>query len=61
MTGSFSILVDGIDLKRLDTVYYRQRLDVVMQDDDLFSGSLVENIALDADKPDMERVEWRRA
>ncbi len=58
MTGSFSILVDGIDLKRLDTVYYRQRLDVVMQDDDLFSGSLVENIALDADKPDMERVEW---
>lgn len=52
------VLVDGIDLRHLDTAHYRRQLGVVMQDDDLFSGSLVENIAVDAERPDMGRVEW---
>lgn len=52
------ILIDGVDLRRLDTAHYRQQLGVVMQDDDLFSGSLVENIAIGTERPDMERVEF---
>ena len=51
------ILVDGIDLRRLDTVNFRRQLGVVMQDDDLFSGSLVENIAVGESNPDMEKAE----
>ena len=52
------ILIDGIDLARLDTISFRQQLGVVMQDDDLFSGSLIENIAIDTGSPDMERIAW---
>ena len=50
------IQVDGIDLCQLDTVHYRRQLGVVMQDDDLFSGSLMENIAMGEAHPDPERV-----
>ena len=52
-----SILIDGVDLAGLDTQDYRNQLGVVMQDDDLFSGSLLENIALVEQGADMERVE----
>ena len=51
------IRVDGVALKRLDTVDYRHQLGVVMQDDDLFSGSLLENIAAGETQPDLERAE----
>ncbi len=51
------ILIDGVDIRSLDARRYRQRLGVVMQDDDLFSGSLVENIAVEYGDPDMTRVE----
>ena len=51
------IRVAGVDLKRLDTMDYRQQLGVVMQDDDLFSGSLLENIAAGETQPDLERAE----
>ena len=52
------ILVDGVDLRQLDTMHYRRQLGVVMQDDDLFSGSLLENIAVGETYPDMERAKW---
>ena len=52
------VLVDGVDLRHLDTAHYRRQLGIVMQDDDLFSGSLVENIVVDTERPDMQRVEW---
>ena len=52
------VLVDDVDLRRLDTAHYRGQLGVVMQDDDLFSGSLVENIAIDTDRPDIQQVEF---
>ena len=52
------VLVDGVDLRHFDTRHYRRQLGVVMQDDDLFSGSLVENIVVDTEHPDMQRVEW---
>ena len=48
------IRVDGIDLRQLDTVHYRRQLGVVMQDDDLFSGSLLENIAARESQSDLE-------
>ena len=54
---SGAIRVDGHDLRRLDTVYYRRQLGVVMQDDDLFSGSLLENIAAGESQPDPELAE----
>ena len=53
-----NVLVDGVDLRHLDTMRFRRQLGVVMQDDDLFSGSLVENIAVETERPDMERVAW---
>ena len=52
-----TILVDGVELASLDTRHYRRKLGVVMQDDDLFSGNLVENIAVDTEDVDFERVE----
>ena len=52
------VLVDGVDLRHWDTLHYRRQLGVVMQDDDLFSGSLVENVVVDTEAPDMDRVEW---
>ena len=54
---SGAILIDGVDIRSLDARHYRRRLGVVMQDDDLFSGSLVENIAVEHGDADMARVE----
>ena len=51
------IRVDGHDLRLLDTAHYRRQLGVVMQDDDLFSGSLLENIAAGEARPDPQRAE----
>ena len=51
------ILIDGLELERLDTAHYRGQIGVVMQDDDLFSGSVFENIAVGESGADMERVE----
>ena len=50
------IQIDGHDLRLLDTAHYRRQLGVVMQDDDLLSGSLLENIAVGEAQPDLERV-----
>jgi len=51
------IKVDGHDLRLVDTAHYRRQLGVVMQDDDLLSGSLLENIAVGEAQPDLDRVE----
>ena len=51
------ILVDEMDLANLNTQDYRRKLGVVMQDDDLFSGNLIENIAIDTENVDFERAE----
>ena len=56
--SSGEVLVDGVDLARIDTTHYRRQFGVVMQEDDLFSGTLVENIAVVDGDPDMARVEW---
>lgn len=51
-----SIGIDGTDLRSLDLDHYRSQLGVVMQDDDLLTGSLLENIALEQ-SAEAERVE----
>ena len=51
------ILLDGVDLRGIDTKSYRRRLGIVMQDDDLFTGNLLDNIAVELDTLDLERVE----
>ena len=50
------IQIDGTDIRLLDTVHYRRQLGVVMQDDDLLSGSLLENIAVGDARPDLARA-----
>ncbi|MDE0272024.1 MAG: peptidase domain-containing ABC transporter [Gammaproteobacteria bacterium] len=56
--SSGKIEVDGVDLRQVDSTHYRRQLGVVMQDDDLFSGTLLENIAASEEQPDEARVEW---
>lgn len=51
------VKIDGTDLSSLDTLHYRSQLGVVMQDDDLFSGSILENIAAFEGGADFARVE----
>lgn len=51
------ITVDDKSLRRVGLGAYRDRLGVVMQDDQLFAGSIAENIAFFADPIDHVRVE----
>ena len=50
------VLFDQVDLRRIATDDFRRQLGVVMQDDDLFSGSIAENVAV-GDALDLARVE----
>lgn len=50
-----SIQIDGKNLQRLGSKY-RTRVATVMQDDQLMSGTIAENIAFFDSKPDLERV-----
>jgi len=52
-----SIRVGGQDIARLGPENYRQMVGAVMQDDQLFAGSVSENIAFGDDGFDPERVE----
>jgi ATP-binding cassette subfamily B protein RaxB len=51
------ILIDGQPLAHLGGVRWRSRIGVVMQDDQLFSGSIADNICFFADRPDVRRIE----
>ncbi|MBS3652439.1 peptidase domain-containing ABC transporter [Pseudaminobacter sp. 19-2017] len=50
------LLIDGEPLARLGLENYRARLGVVMQDDQLFAGSIGDNISFFAERPDRERI-----
>ena len=50
------ICVDGNDLCDLNSDQWRSRCGVVMQDGYIFSGTIVENIALSDENPDMRMV-----
>ncbi|MFO0105024.1 MAG: ABC transporter ATP-binding protein, partial [Cyanobium sp.] len=45
------ILLDGVDIRDLPQARLRQQLGVVLQDTFLFSGSVADNLRLDADIP----------
>jgi ATP-binding cassette subfamily B protein RaxB len=52
-----SVLVDNIDIHRGSLGRYRHQTAAVMQEDELLSGSLAENITFFDPSPDMERLE----
>jgi ATP-binding cassette subfamily B protein RaxB len=52
-----SILINGEPLPRIGIDRYRAMIGVVMQDDQLFAGSIAENISFFAAAPDRDRVE----
>jgi ATP-binding cassette subfamily B protein RaxB len=52
-----SIRVDGLPLHRIGLGEYRASVGAVMQDDQLFAGSLADNIAMGDPEPDPERIE----
>lgn len=51
-----SIEVAGVELGRLGPRAFRAHVGAVMQDDQLFAGSIAENIALNAQEPDESRI-----
>ncbi|MCW5698734.1 MAG: ATP-binding cassette domain-containing protein, partial [Rhodospirillales bacterium] len=51
------ILVNGSPLARLGVEQYRSMIGVVMQDDQLFAGSIADNISFFSERPDPERIE----
>ncbi|HKE19393.1 MAG TPA: peptidase domain-containing ABC transporter [Kofleriaceae bacterium] len=55
--GEGSVSVGGKDIAKLGPHNYRQMVGAVMQDDQLFAGSIAENIAFGEDAFDVERIE----
>jgi ATP-binding cassette subfamily B protein RaxB len=50
------IIIDGEPLKRTSLEKHRARIGVVMQDDQLFAGSIADNISFFAEQPDQKRI-----
>jgi ATP-binding cassette, subfamily B, bacterial CvaB/MchF/RaxB len=55
--GEGTISVDGQLVSQLGVSRYRNMLGVVMQDDQLFAGSISDNISFFAESPDPKRIE----
>ncbi len=55
--GEGTVSIGGKDIARLGPHNYRQMVGAVMQDDQLFAGSIAENIAFGEDAFDTERIE----
>ena len=51
------ILINGEPMLRIGLENYRARIAVVMQDDQLFAGSISDNICFFAERPDTELIE----
>ena len=54
---SGEILVNDVPLARIGLSNYRAMLGVVMQDDNLFAGSIADNISFFADRPNLNLIE----
>ena len=52
------IEVDGIDIRQFGLGQYRTQIAAVMQDDQLLSGSIADNISFFDPQLDMQQVEW---
>lgn len=55
-SSSGYIFIDGIPLQRIGAERYRSLISFVMQDDFLFSGTLLQNITSFANNPDIEHM-----
>ena len=53
---SGELMIDGIDLKNIDIMSLRRNIGWVLQDSFLFSGSVIDNIALGDLNPDIDKV-----
>jgi len=51
------ILIDGEPLARIGIARWRSMIGVVMQDDQLFAGSIADNISFFSERPELERIE----
>jgi ATP-binding cassette, subfamily B, bacterial CvaB/MchF/RaxB len=51
------VLINGKPFARIGVENYRAMLGVVMQDDQLFAGSIADNICFFAERPDQARIE----
>lgn len=54
--SSGQIELDGVPLARIGLHHYREFVASVMQDDQLFAGSIAENICFFANEPDLGRI-----
>lgn len=52
------VCVDDIDIRQLGLREYRKQIAAVMQDDQLLSGSIADNISFFDPQLDIKRVEW---
>ncbi|MFC1856041.1 ABC transporter ATP-binding protein, partial [Thermodesulfobacteriota bacterium] len=50
------ILIDGVDIYSYDKYYIRKNIGIVLQDEFTFSGTIKDNITLNDDTVDIERV-----
>jgi ATP-binding cassette subfamily B protein len=55
VTGG-AVLVDGVDVRRLDSGHYRRQLGMVLQDPYLFHGTVLENIRYGLPDADLAKV-----
>jgi len=51
-----TMMVDGVDIRHMDSLFLRYRTGVVLQECYLFSGTIKENIAMAAPNAGMERI-----
>ena len=54
--ASGEVLIDGVPLHRFGYKSFHRQIAAVLQEDNLFAGSIADNIALFDDEVDMERV-----
>lgn len=52
------VKVDGVDIRQIGLSKYRSQIAAVMQDDQLLSGSIADNISFFDPELDMLKVEW---
>ncbi len=55
---SGTLLFDGVDMKTLNFRDLRQHIGLVLQDNYVFDGTILENIALGDPEPDIHRASW---
>jgi ATP-binding cassette subfamily B protein RaxB len=55
---SGTVLIDGRPVSDWGPRAIREQVSFIMQDDQLFAGTILDNVTLFADAPDLEQVQW---